>query len=223
MTAALPRVILGAGGHARVLLALVQALGLPVQGCVAPVQPDPLWPDTVPWLGGDEVLATLDPQRVALVNGVGSVGDPARRIAAFRQGQTLGFRFPALVHPSAVLTGTVTLADGVQIMAGGVVQTGTVIGENTLLNTAAVVDHDGRIGAHCHLAPRSVLSGGVSVGDGAHIGTGAIVIQGITIGAGAMVAAGAVVTAPVGAGQRVAGVPARLMPGATSGLVSQVV
>lgn len=206
-----PLVILGAGGHARVLLALAGALGLSVTGCVTPVPPDSAWPETVPWLGDDTVLPTLDPTGVVLANGLGSVGDPTRRIAAFRQAQALGFRFPALIHPSAVLAGAVGLADGVQIMAGAVVQTGTVIGENTLLNTGVVVDHDGQIGAHCHLAPRSVLSGGVRVGDAAHVGTGAVVIQGITIGAGAMVAAGAVVTGPVAAGQRVAGVPARRM------------
>jgi UDP-2-acetamido-3-amino-2,3-dideoxy-glucuronate N-acetyltransferase len=50
----------------------------------------------------------------------------------------------------------------------------------------------------------------VRVGDGATIGSGAIVMGGVTIGAGALVGAGAVVTRDVGAGETVAGVPARV-------------
>jgi UDP-2-acetamido-3-amino-2,3-dideoxy-glucuronate N-acetyltransferase len=50
----------------------------------------------------------------------------------------------------------------------------------------------------------------VRIGDGATIGSGAIVMGGVTIGAGALVGAGAVVTRDVGAGETVAGVPARV-------------
>jgi len=96
-------------------------------------------------------------------------------------------------------------------MAGAVVQAGCVIGSNTIINTRASVDHDSKIGAHVHVAPGVVLSGGVTIYDEAHLGTGAVVIQGVTIGRASVVGAGAVVIRDVSDGAKVVGVPAKVL------------
>lgn len=202
-------VILGAGGHARVLLAALDALGAKVIGCVCPSAPDSHWPANIPWLGGDDCLADLDSKNVVLVNGIGSVGSSDLRRKVYEGATERGFSFASVVHPSAILAGRVTLGDGVQVMAGAVLQTGVRVGANAIVNTGAVIDHDSSLGAHCHVAPGVCLSGGVSIGVGAHVGTGASIIQGITIGEAALVAAGAVVVRHVAVGERVGGAPAR--------------
>jgi acetyltransferase-like isoleucine patch superfamily enzyme len=51
----------------------------------------------------------------------------------------------------------------------------------------------------------------IEVQDGAAIGSGAVILGGVTVGARALVGAGAVVTRDVGAGETVAGVPARAL------------
>lgn len=202
-------VMLGAGGHARVLLAALDALGAKVIGCVCPASPDHHWPTSIPWLGGDDSLALLDIKAVALVNGIGSIGSTDLRRKVYEGAKDRGFSFASVVHPAAILAGVVTLGDGAQVMAGAVLQTGVRVGANAIVNTGAVVDHDTSLGAHCHVAPGACLSGGVSIGVGAHVGTGASIIQGITIGEAALVAAGAVVVRHVAVGERVGGVPAR--------------
>jgi len=204
-----PHVILGAGGHARSLLGLLEACGRPVAGCIVPDAPLANWPKEYIWLGGDASLDRLDPAVVALVNGLGSVGSTERRKAVFEAARARGFGFPALVHPAAIVAQGVTLADGAQVLAGAILQYGVRVAENALLNTGCIVDHDCDIGPHAHLAPRVTLSGGVCVDAGAHLGTAATVIQGVRIGAGAIVSAGAVVIRDVASGSRVAGVPAR--------------
>lgn len=68
------------------------------------------------------------------------------------------------------------------------------IGDNTIINTAAVVEHDCVVGAHCHIAPNATLCGSVKIGELTHIGAGAVVLQGLTIGSGCVVGAGSVVT-----------------------------
>ncbi len=204
-----PHVILGAGGHAKSLLGLLAACKLTVAGCIAPAAPGAGWPEGCPWLGDDEALGMLDPARVALVNGLGSVGPTDQRRVTFEAAHARGFAFPVLVHPSAILAQGVTLAEGVQVLAGAILQAGVRVAENALLNTGCIVDHDGDIGAHVHLAPRVTLSGAVRIGAGAHLGTSATVIQGVTIGAGAIVGAGALVIQDVSPGKRVVGAPAR--------------
>ena len=187
-------IIIGAGGHARVLLDALQLSGCKVLGFVDPAfTKGAQGPGGLPVLGGDEVLKDYSMSAVQLVNGIGSIGPTMLRGAVYRRGKEAGFSFARVVHPAAVVSASATLGEGVQIMAGCIVQSGAEIGANSIVNTRASVDHDCKIGETVHIAPGVTLSGNVRVGDRAHIGTGAVVIQGISIGADSLVAAGAVV------------------------------
>lgn len=205
-----PVVILGAGGHARVLLAALASTGVVVRGCVAPVAPTGSWPvERVPYLGDDPVVWEIDPNEVLLVNGIGSTGDLGPRRRVFEAARKRGFRFINIVHKMTYVCTEARLDEGAQIMAGAVVQTGVTVGTNSIVNSGAVVDHDCSIGAHCHVASGACLSGGVRLGDQVHVGTGASIIQNVSVGDGAVVGAGAVVIRDVPAGAVVVGVPAR--------------
>jgi UDP-perosamine 4-acetyltransferase len=202
-------ILIGAGGHAKVLVDCLRRQGVRVLGFVE--RNAGLHGRTVcglPVLGGDAALARHAGRGTWLVNAVGSTGTLARRKAVFESLKRAGHAFLTVVHPSAVLGDGVTLSEGAQIMAGVVVQPDAVIGANSIINTGARIDHDCAIGAHTHVAPGCVLSGNVRVGDETQLGTGAAVIQGVTIGSRCLVAAGAVVVRNVPDGARVAGVPA---------------
>jgi len=205
-------VVIGAGGHAKVLLNALAEAGVTVAGLT----------DANPALHGTHVLganvlgddAALDGFPAAhtmLVNGLGTIAESPVRRHVFERLRSRGYRFLTVVHPSAIIGREVDLAEGAQVMAGAILQPGAAVGENSLMNTGAHVDHDCVIGRHVHLAPGVTLSGDVRVGDGSHIGTGAAVIQGVRIGSGCMVGAGAVVVRDVPDGDRVSGVPARSM------------
>jgi UDP-perosamine 4-acetyltransferase len=202
--------LIGGGGHGKVLLDALRTAGVAVTG-IADADPKRSGDRVldVPVIGGDEAILAMDPGAVLLVNGVGSVDRPVARRAVYDRFAARGFRFRDVIHVAAVIGAAVELGDGVQIMAGCVVQTGARIGRDTILNTCASVDHDCKIGDHVHVAPGATLSGDVTVGDGVHIGTGANVVQGVRIGAGCVIGAGALVLCDVPAGSRVAGVPAQ--------------
>ncbi len=202
-------VILGAGGHARVLIAALTSRGMAAMGCLSPRAPGPGWPPDVAHLGGDDYLDSLSSSRTRLVNGVGSTGPVSARRTVFLSAKDKGYAFAAVLHRDAIVAADAVLGEGVQVMAGAVVQTGVTLAANVLVNTGAVIDHDCSIGAHSHIATGALLSGGVSVGDEVHVGTGAVIIQGVSIGAGAIIGAGAVVIADVPAATTVVGNPAR--------------
>lgn len=203
-------IVVGAGGHARVLIDALQRAGIQI---LFATDADPGKHGRsllgVPVIGGDEALAAHAPGSVPLVVGLGSVGTDGARRAVFERLAADGHRFATVIHPAAVVAPDVMLLEGAQVMAGAVVQTGSHIGRNAIINTGACVDHDCRIGNHAHIAPGATLSGGVEIGDGAFVGTGACVIQSVRIGQGSVVAAGAVVIGDVPAGMCVMGVPAR--------------
>jgi sugar O-acyltransferase (sialic acid O-acetyltransferase NeuD family) len=205
-------IVIGGGGHAKVLLEALMLGGAHVLGLTdvssARVGTTVLG---VPVLGGDEVVRRYAPGEIGLVNGVGSVGSTQLRAEVYGRFTQEGYTFVSVVHRSAVVSPSAILRPGVQVMAGAVVQAEALIEEDAIVNTGATVDHDCRIGRHVHLAPGVTLSGAVSIGKSTHVGSGATVVQGVRIGAQCVIAAGALVVADIPDGHRVAGVPARPM------------
>jgi sugar O-acyltransferase (sialic acid O-acetyltransferase NeuD family) len=206
----LPVIILGAGGHAKVLIEALRTSNVSIAGItdadVARLNSSVMG---VPVLGNDSMIDRHRPDSILLVNGVGSVNLPRVRTALFERFKGRGFSFAIVRHASAVIASDTVLGEGAQVMAGAVIQPGCRIGMDTIVNTNATIDHDCEIGNHAHVAPGVTLSGGVRVGVGTHVGTGATVIQGIVIGKNCLVAAGAVVTTNVRDDTTVVGVPAR--------------
>ncbi|KAF1082727.1 MAG: hypothetical protein GQF41_0494 [Candidatus Rifleibacterium amylolyticum] len=206
-----PVIILGTGGHAKVVLELALLSGLQIKGFSVPELGINKASGEFPVIGTDEDVLQLDPTSCYLVNGLGSVSSLERRYDVYNKFSERGFSFLTLTHPSAIVSNNARLGEGVQIMAGAVVQTGTTVGCNTIINTKASVDHDCSIGAHVHIAPGVTISGGVKIEKCVHIGTSAVIIQGLTIGEGALVGAGSLILRNVKPRQKVFGVPARVV------------
>jgi sugar O-acyltransferase (sialic acid O-acetyltransferase NeuD family) len=204
----LPVIVVGGSGHAKVLVSTLLLQHRKVLGFVdlKPSLPPLL---DIAHLGDDGAAFLYPPDQVRLVNGVGSIGSTILRRAVYEKFRERHYVFETVIHPSAIIAPEVHIEDGVQVMAGVVVQPGSSLAANVIINTGARVDHDCSIDAHAHIAPGVTLSGHVRIGKGAHIGTGASIIQGIKVGAASIVGAGAVVVGDVPAGVTVVGVPAR--------------
>jgi sugar O-acyltransferase (sialic acid O-acetyltransferase NeuD family) len=205
--------VIGSGGHARVLIAALKVAGTVPFACL---DKDPArWKVQVlgvTVVGGEETLASLGaPDRVFLVNGVGSAAEPAARRAVWNKFSQLGYRFASVRDPRAMISEGVVIDDGAQVLAGSVIQPGTRIGSDAIINTGACVDHDCLIGPHAHIAPGAVLCGDVQIGDSSHVGAGAIVRQGVRVGTSAIIAMGAAVIRDVADHSIVGGIPARVL------------
>jgi len=203
-------IVLGAGGHARVVVALARALGFDVVGCT---DGDPARKGGdvlgVPVLGDDTTILDYPADTILLAVGIGSNGPPRVRRAVYEEFSARGYAFPTLIHPTALVDASARIGTGTQVMAGSIVQPLGRIGCNGIVNTRAVVEHDCVVGDHVHLATGCILAGGVQVGDLCHVGAGAVLRNAVRLASGVTVGAGAAVVADVAAGQTVAGVPAR--------------
>lgn len=210
MTRSPALILLGAGGHAKVLVDALRQVGTPIAFAVdldSARHGAELMGIRI--AGGDEEVFRHAPDTVRLVNGLGSIRAASGRKNLFERFRNKGYRFETVVHTSAIVSPDVELGEGAQVMAGAVIQAGSWIGSNAIVNSGAIVDHDCRVGDHVHIAPGVVLSGGVRVGDCSHVGTGACVIQQIEIGEACTIGAGAVVVRHVASQSTVVGVPAR--------------
>lgn len=196
-------ILLGAGGHAKVLLDLLQVSGKTIVGVCDPqlaASGRSHWRG-LPVLGDDQAVERYQPEHIELVNGIGGEGHQG----IFERFGALNYRFASAVHPSVIVASGLTAGQGVQLMAGVIVQSDVSIGANSIVNTGAQLDHDTQLGAHVHVAPGAVLAGDVSLGDGVFIGPGAILGRGVQVGEGAVIGAGTVVLHSVAAHSRVLG------------------
>lgn len=188
-----PVIILGAGGHAKVIAEAIVQSGRKIIGFVTSDKKPGTSFFGFGVLGDDNIIASYPPDKVLLANGVGALpGQDQRWLLAVKM-RKQGYYFTTIIHPSAVVTSDVKLAEGVQVMAGSVIQPGTKIGRDSIINTGVIIDHDCNIAPNCHLSPGVACSGGVNIGQGTHLGTGVLIIQNISVGRNSVVAAGSVI------------------------------
>lgn len=202
--------IIGAGGHSKVLIDILHLRKIEIIGILdknAQLVGNSVL--GVPIIGGDEIIEKYATDQILLVNAIGSVSLPESRFKIFSHFKQLGFRFSQVIHPSAIIASDVCFGEGAQIMAGTVIQSGSKIGDNAIINTSVSIDHDCTIGPHTHIAPGVIFSGNVTVGEKSHIGVGATVIQGIKIGNKVVVGAGALVLKNIADQSVAVGVPAK--------------
>lgn len=200
-------ILIGAGGHAKVISDIIAANG----DIVAGFYDDNLSKGTIlhnaPVLGrvSDIYIAEQGMQYII------AIGNNAVR-------KNLAERFSYLpfytaIHPCACLGFHVQVGAGSCVMPFAVLQADSVVGEHCILNTHSVLEHDSCLGNFVHLAPGSVLCGTVHIGEGCMIGAGAVVKNNITVAENCLIGAGATVVRNIISSGTYIGVPAKRMEG----------
>ncbi len=195
--------VIGAGGHAKVVVSALQAAGHNVSA-VFDDDPGKLGTSL---LGVSVVGGVADLPESGFKTAVIGVGDNSIREKLARQFADI--EWLTVIHPSAYVHPSVCVGEGTVIFAGAVIQPDTRLGAHAIINTGATVDHDCVIADYVHLAPGVHLAGGVQVGRGAFMGIGAIALPYKSIGQRAIVGAGGVVSIDLPDGITAVGMPAR--------------
>jgi sugar O-acyltransferase (sialic acid O-acetyltransferase NeuD family) len=125
--------------------------------------------------------------------------------------QMLGYDPINAIHPSAVISASVRMGEGVMIAANATLNPLVEIGKGVICNTSTSIDHECVIGEFTHIAPGAVLCGNVTVGRSSFIGANSVIRQGISIGNNVTIGAGTVVVKDIPDGSTVIGNPARTL------------
>ena len=199
-----PVVLIGAGGHAKVVADAVLASRGEVAGFYDDA-PNPAAALVVPGAVHLGPISGASAENRPVVVALGALG--LRREAI---GACAGCAFTGVVHPEAVVSRSASVEPGALVAARAVINPGARIGPHAIINTGAIVEHDCSVGENAHIGPGAILSGGVVIGADTLIGSGAVVLPGVVIGSGCVIGAGAVVTDSLEDGSRAVGVPARI-------------
>lgn len=194
-------VIIGAGGHAKVVIDAIRLQGKYIPYAVI---------DEINYghiFCGIKVEKRLE-QKDNLAFVV-AIGDNKTRKEKYQSCLQLGWQPATIIHPSAVIANDVSLGAGTVIFAGAAINAATVIGENCIINTGATVDHDCRLANHVHVAPGCHLAGEITIGEGSLLGIGTVAIPKRKVGNWVVAGAGAVIIDDIDDDDVVVGVPAR--------------
>lgn len=121
-----------------------------------------------------------------------------------------GFNTPNLISETASIDASVKLGEANVICSNVFLGPCAQLGNNNLINTGSIMEHEARVGSHSHLAPRSVLAGRSTIHDSCFIGAGATIIDYLDVVSHTTLGAGATLIKCVSkSGQTLVGVPAR--------------
>jgi UDP-perosamine 4-acetyltransferase len=201
-----PIVVVGAGGHAKVLIEAIRATAsYEVIGVVDPRRVSDVL--GVPWLGPDETLPSLHAQGIR--DAAIALGDNRLREIIGKRLVALGYHAPAIIHPSSIISPSAQIQPGAVVMARACVGPQAVLSVFCIVNTAAIVEHDNTIGVAAHIAPGVALGGSVTIGDRTLVGIGSTIRPGVSVGQDVVIGAGSAVVANVPDKAIVGGTPAR--------------
>jgi len=208
MSSTKPVVIIGAGGHGKVLFDICRAASRRVAGYLEKEQ-RPTRIHGLPILGADEMLD--DGEFVAAHVFVLGVGDVRIRRSLIGRLHDANAALATLIHPSAAVSDFAVIGDGSTVHAGAVVNIDAHLGAHCVINTGASVDHDCKLADGVQIGPGAALAGGVTCGEDVFVGTGASIVPNMTVGKNSVVGAGSSVARDVPEGVTVFGVPARIV------------
>lgn len=194
-------ILIGGGGHAKVVMDIVRACGDHVLGVLDDGLAVGTMVQDVPVLGATADTKQFD--NALFLIAVGN-NEARKRLAA-----ELDVDWYTAIHPSAIVSEKASVGEGSVVMPRAVINAGACVERHCIINTAAVVEHDNHIADYAHVSCGAVLTGTVRVGETALVGAGAIVKNNVQICDGCVVGAGAVVTKDLAEKGTYVGVPAR--------------
>jgi UDP-perosamine 4-acetyltransferase len=205
----LPLLIIGAGGHAKVVIELIRAENrYRIAGLLERSnQVGSLL--GIPVIGTDLDLSRLRSSGIS--HAFVAIGDNELRLSIGRKLTEQAFETVNAISPAAIVSPSARLGRGIAIMGGVVVSADAKIDDFVIVNTNSSIDHDCHIEEAAHIAPGCALAGSVRIGRLTFLGTGTNVIPQIVVGQRVLVGAGSCVIDNVPDDTCVHGVPAKII------------
>ena len=199
-------IIIGAGGHAKVIIEILKSCNIKIAYCIGK-ENDSETCLGIPVLKEDHNLEKLF--NTGLKKIFVAIGSNNLRAKITKEIKEIGFEIINAISPYSIISKSATLGTGIAIMPGAIINASCNISDNSIINTGATIDHDCSVGIGCHIGPQCALAGNVTIGEGTFLGIGTKVIPGILIGTNSILGAGSVVINNINSNCTAVGVPAK--------------
>ena len=189
-------IMIGAGGHAKVIFDIANISNIKISYIVDIKKKLDIEFSRLKHIVTDNFVKNkILPNQCYLINALGIVPGNKKLLRGnvYNDYKKKGYKFLQAIHPKAIISKDVIVKEGVNIMAGSVIQPGPTILENSIINTGALIDHECIIGKDVHIAPGAILCGNVKIGNRAFIGAGTKIMPNVSIPKDTIINAGSLI------------------------------
>lgn len=193
--------VIGAGGHARSVIGLLERCEYGVEG----VYDETYDPKIDELIAGVKLRGKFPEGNNQIVLAIGN-GALREKMIAELAGKVLE---QSVIDPSVIRVKDNVIGNYNLVMPGVIFNTDATIGNNNIINTGTVVDHEVQIGNNTHVSAMVMLCGRVKIGSYCFIGAGSTIIDRVSICDHVLIGAGTVVIKSITEPGTYVGNPAR--------------
>lgn len=192
-------IIIGCGGHAKSVVDIIEREGrYEIAGFSNRVLNEKFRYRNYKIITTDDKLKSFFQKGIRYAAlGIGFLGEGNLRKRIYSDLKDIGFQFPVIQDPSAIVATDAKVLEGTIIGKNVVINSEAYIGKNVILNTGAIIEHECKIGDFSHVSIGSLVCGNVVIGNNSFVGAGSTVIQGCNLGNNVIIGAGSTVLGDV--------------------------
>lgn len=199
-------VLLGAGGHAKSCIDVIEQTGVfEIVGLLAKTEEIGLTVSGYEVIGSDSDLRLIKKEVNYAINCIGGIRTQKLRQKITENAKLVGFEFPSVVSPHAVVSKNSYIGEGTIVFNGAIINSGAYIAEGCIINTSALLEHDVRIERFSHISTRATVNGNVSIGASTFLGSGSVIKEGVNIGDDCLIGMGTIVRKDLSNGTKYVG------------------
>jgi sugar O-acyltransferase (sialic acid O-acetyltransferase NeuD family) len=194
--------IIGAGGHAKVIVNLIKELKIyRIVGFYDDDENSTLY--DIKYLGK---TINLDN---SIENFIIGIGNNKIRKKIYEKNQNVNWH--SLIHPKSIIAENIIIGEGTVVCAGCIIETDVSIGKQCIINTGCNINHECCIDDFTDISPSATICGQVNIGKSSFIGANCTILQCISIGDKCIIGAGSVIIKNTTNNAKIVGNPGRIL------------
>lgn len=136
-------------------------------------------------------------------------GEPVVREKLFEKVKKLKLNIISLIDPSASISPSASIGQGVIAYPFTIIASSAIIGDNVLVNASSIIGHDIKVGNNTVISSHANIGGASIIGENSYIGMGSMIKEKLSIGSNVIIGISSSVHRDIPDGVIAMGNPAR--------------